>query len=251
MPVVDVGVGDHMDQLPRLQAGDLGQHVDQGGVLHHVPAVGGEHVLAALVEHRVQGPAGHVEGHGPGAGVEPHGVEVGVLVEAGEDPPGPGLVLQVVEHPVHLVHVPLRVVVLHPQLVAVGLPDGAALVRPGVPDAAVEVVDVVGLLLPDPQQLVQRGLEGHPSDGLHGELLPQVVAVHDAEALHRVGGAPVLPPGADGQVRVPGPVGQDVFAVLDEQFVGAAHGHGSLPDQAISTPFYQMDGEETRRKAAS
>ena len=45
--VVDVGVGDDVDQLARLQAGDLGKHVDQHRVLHHVPAVGGEHVLAS------------------------------------------------------------------------------------------------------------------------------------------------------------------------------------------------------------
>ena len=44
-----MGVGNDMDQLARLQAGDLGKEMDQGGVLHHVPAVGGEHVLGALM----------------------------------------------------------------------------------------------------------------------------------------------------------------------------------------------------------
>ena len=42
--------------------------------------------------------------------------------------------LEIVEHPVHLVKLPLGVAVLDSQLVAVGLADGAALVRPGVPD---------------------------------------------------------------------------------------------------------------------
>lgn len=47
--VVDMGVGNDVDQLARLQAGDLGKEMDQGSVLHHVPAVGGEHVLGALM----------------------------------------------------------------------------------------------------------------------------------------------------------------------------------------------------------
>ena len=37
VPVIDVGVGDDVDQLARLQPGDLGEHVDQRRVLHHVP----------------------------------------------------------------------------------------------------------------------------------------------------------------------------------------------------------------------
>ena len=45
MAVVNVGVRDHVDQLARLQPGHLGQHVNQHSILHHIPAVGGEHVL--------------------------------------------------------------------------------------------------------------------------------------------------------------------------------------------------------------
>ena len=224
MAVVDVGVGDDVDQLPRRQAGDPGKHVQEHGVLHHVPAVGSEHILAALVEHGVEHVSGDVEGHRPGAGVEAHVVEVVVVVEAGEDAPGGGVVLQIVEHPVHLVHLPLGVLVLDPQLVAVGLADGAVPVGPGVPDVGVEVADVVGLPLPDPQQLVHRVPKGHFSEGLDGKLLPEVVAVDNPEALDGVGGGPVGPPGPDRQVRVPGPVGQNLLAVGKEDFVGIAHG---------------------------
>ena len=72
VPVVDVAVSDHMDQLPRLQAGHLGHHVQERRVLHHVPAVGGKHVLRALVQDAVEGGSAHVEGHGVGAGVQGH-----------------------------------------------------------------------------------------------------------------------------------------------------------------------------------
>ena len=41
-------------------------------ILHHVPAVGGEHVLRALVQDAVEGVSAHVEGHGVGTGVQGH-----------------------------------------------------------------------------------------------------------------------------------------------------------------------------------
>ena len=42
----------------------------------------------------------------------------------------------------YLIHLALGVLVLYCQLIAVGLADGAALVRPSVPDVGVEVMDV-------------------------------------------------------------------------------------------------------------
>ena len=225
--VIDVGIGDDVDQLPRLQAGNLGQQVDQHRVLHHIPPVGGEHVLGPLVEDGVQGLPRDVKGHGVGAGVEGHLAQIVVVVQVGQNPPGGGVVLEIVEHPVHLVHVPLGVVVLHPQLVPIGLADGAGLIGPGIPDAAVQVVNVVGLLLPNPQQLIHSTFQVHPADGLDGKLLPEVVAVDQAEQLNGMGRGSILPPWADGQVRVPRTLGQDLPAVLLKKFIGFAHGFSS------------------------
>jgi len=72
VPVVDVAIGDDVDQLPGLKTGDLGDHGQQDGVLHHIPAVGGKHVLAALVQDGVESVPRHVEGHGVSTGVESH-----------------------------------------------------------------------------------------------------------------------------------------------------------------------------------
>ena len=218
-----MGIGDDVDQLAGLQAGGPGHHVDQDGVLDHVPVVGRQHILGPLVQNGVESAAGDVEGHGIGAGIQGHLVEVLEVVDIGEDAAGGGVVAQVVQHPVHLVKLPLGILVLHPQLIAVGLADGAGLVGPAVPDVAPEVVNVVGLLLPDPQQLVDAGFEIGAADGENGKLLPQVIAVDDAEFLHRVGRSTVLPLGADVLVCVPHPVFQDVPAVLLKYFIGAAH----------------------------
>ena len=60
--------------------------------------------------------------------------------------------------------------------------------------------------------------------GRDGDLPPEIVAVHEAESLYGVGALPILPAGADGQSRVPGAVGEDLLAVLDEYLVGVTHG---------------------------
>ena len=63
MPVIDVGVGYHVDKLPGLEAGDLGHHHGEHGILHHVPVVGRQHVLGTLVQNGVEPVPGDVEGH--------------------------------------------------------------------------------------------------------------------------------------------------------------------------------------------
>ena len=146
------------------------------------------------------------------------------VVDVRQYPARGGVVLQIVEHPVHLVELALGVLVLHAQLVAVGLAYGARLVRPLVPDVAAQVLYVVGLLLPDPEQLVNGALPIGAAYRENGELPAQVVAVHDAEFLDRVRGrAVVLPARTDLLLRVPKAVFEDVPAVFYEDFVGVAH----------------------------
>ena len=223
VPVIDVAVGDHMHQLAHLQAGHLGHHVGQHRVLHHIPVVGGEHILAALVENGVQGVAGDVEGHRVGAGIQVHFVQVLEIVDIGQDAAGGGVVLQVIQHPIHLVEHALLVLVLDAQLVTVGLADGAVRSRPFVPDVAAQVADAVGLLLPDPQQFVHSCFPVGPAEGQDGELLLQIVAIDDAEFFNGVGGRAVLPVGTDVLVGVPDAVVKDLLNVLHKDLIGVAH----------------------------
>ena len=228
VPVVDVGVGDDVDQFSGLIAAGSGQGDDQKAVLHHVPVGGGEHVLAALVQNGVQPVAADIEGHGVGTGVEAHLAQVVVVVEVGHNAAAGRVVLQLPDYPIHLIHIALRVVVLHPQLIAVGLADSALVVSPGIPYVAAQLVNVVGFLLPDPQQLIQSGLPIGAANGENGELLGQIVAVDYAEFVDGVGRGAVLPAGPDLLVGVPDALGQNVLAVLNKYLIGVAHGLISL-----------------------
>ena len=58
--------------------------------------------------------------------------------------------LQIIDHPMGVMHHSLLILMLYTQLIAVCLTDGAVFIRPLIPDMAVKVVDIVGLLLPNP-----------------------------------------------------------------------------------------------------
>ena len=126
------------------------------------------------------------------------------IIEIGEDAAGSGVVLQVVEDSVHLVHRLLALVelVLNAQLIAVCLADGAFFVSPLVPNMAAQLGNQVGLLLPDPQQLVQGGLPVGAAQGHQRELLFQIVAIDHAELLNGMGGSAIGPLRAHFQILI-------------------------------------------------
>ena len=132
--------------------------------------------------------------------------------------------LQVPEHLVHLIHVPLGIVVLDPQLIAVGLADGAVFIRPGIPDAGPQIVDVVAFCLPDPEQLIDGGLPVSPPQRQDREFFREIVAVYNPELLDRMGGSPILPARANLTVGVPNAVVENITTVLNKDFVCSAHG---------------------------
>ena len=72
MAVVDVRIGNHVDELARNKAADLGQHVHQNRVLHHILVVCSQHVLGPLVQNRIERVAADVECHAVGARIQCH-----------------------------------------------------------------------------------------------------------------------------------------------------------------------------------
>ena len=77
-------------------------------------------------------------------------MKVGKIVQIRHYPARAGVVLQVEQHAVHHVELPLLILVLHAHLIAVCLSYGAVFVSPRVPDVAVQIVNVVRFFLPDP-----------------------------------------------------------------------------------------------------
>ena len=143
------------------------------------------------------------------------------------------MVLEVEQHSVHLVELALGIDVLNAQLIAVRLTDGAVLIRPAVPDMALEIMDIIALLLPDPQQLVNAALKKDLAQRHDRELLTEIIAIHHAELLDRMGGRVIVAPvRAHVHPFVGKAVLNNILTIRDKTLVSIAHTHPSF--------FYQL-----------
>ena len=177
MTVIDMGIGDHMQQLAGNHIDGLRDHHQQDGILAHVPVVCGQNVLTALVENHVERrfvilrTLRHVIRHAVRTRIQVHLGQVAKHIGVRHNAAAVRRMLQVIQHAVHLVKVALGIMALLPNLVAVSLADGAGLVGPLIPNMAVEVMHVIGLLLIDPQDLIHGRFEGRTTQGKRGKLL--------------------------------------------------------------------------------
>ena len=154
-----------MDQLPCLHAAHLGQHMEQYRILAHIPVVGCQHILRALVEDAVQGQHitvflfGHIKSHAVCARIQIHLMKILMHIDVRHDTPAVRIILQIVDHTVRLIHHSFFILMFYPHLVAVCFSDRSGLIRPAVPDMAFQFMHIVRLFLPDPQHFVYTALD--------------------------------------------------------------------------------------------
>ena len=224
-----MGVGDHMQQLAGNHIDRLRDHHQQNGVLAHVPVVRGQNVLAALVENHIEcrlivlRALRDVIGHAVRARVQVHLGQVAKHIGVRHNAAAVRRVLKVVQHTVHLVEIALGIVALLANLVPVGLADRAGLVSPLIPNMAVEVMHVIGLLLIYPQDLVHGRFEGRAAQGERRELLAQVVARRNAKVFNGIGRGAVLPHRTDLLALGGGAMVQNVAAHGYKLLISLAH----------------------------
>ena len=229
MAIIDMGIRDHVYQLSGLHVTYLSDHHEKQSVLRYVPVVGGQYIVASLVQDGIQGKSvfafflDHVEGHGIGARIQAHFVQILMHIDVSHDPTAVRIVFKIVKHPVHLIHHAFFVLMLYTQLVAIGLADGTVFVCPAVPDMAAQIFNIVGFFLPDPEDLVKSVFEACLSQGQGGEFFPQVVAVDYAETFYGVGKASVVPFRSYFFAFCAAAVVEDVTAHGFEYFICFAH----------------------------
>ena len=151
--------------------------MDQNRILAHIPVIGCQYILRALIENTVQSQHiavlffCHIKRHAISAGIQIHLMEILMYIEIGHNPAAVRIVFQVINHPVHLIHHSFLILMLYTHLVTIGFADGTAFVRPAVPDVAFQFMDVIGFLLPDPQKLIHTALNGRPPESKGRKLL--------------------------------------------------------------------------------
>ena len=199
VPVIDVSIGNHVNESAGLHADGLSNHHEENAVLNDVPVVGGQDVLRTLVENGVKSELiatfflSDIEGHTPGARIEIHLVKIGVVVDAGENATAEWGVFEIPEHAVDLIHLAFFVLMLDAQLVAIGFADATIGICPFVPNVGVQVMDVVGLFLPNPKDLVGGRLDCGAAQGDGREFLLEIVASANTKLLDSVGWRAIFP----------------------------------------------------------
>ena len=223
MTVVNMRVAYDVYEFADFKSAHLREHMKKHGVLHDVPVVCREGVLASLVQNAVEFVSRDVERHRVRARVEVHFVQVLEVVDVGEYAPRLRIVFKVVKHSVHLVEFAFGIYALFAELIAVRLADRARFVRPTVPDMRIEVVHVVALFLPNPKNLVDCGFESGAAKGDNRKLFCEVVSVDDTELLYCVRRRSVKPLGAHFEVFVADSVVEYVAASFDKYLICEAH----------------------------
>ena len=223
VPVIDMGIGNHMQKFSRLKAGNLSKHHGENCILHDIPVVGSEHILRTLVQDGVELPATDIECHGIGAGIKSHLTEIRKIINVGHDSAGGGIVFQVPDDFVNLIHISLRIMVFDTKLITVCFADRTRLVCPGIPDAGTKIMHIIALCLPDPEKLIDGGFPKGPADGENREFFCKIVPVDNPEAFDGVSRRAVFPTRTDRQICIPYTVIENITTILNKYLVSSAH----------------------------
>ena len=157
-------VSHHMKQFSCLHITYLSHHHKQKGILAYIPVICCKNILGTLIEDCIQSQLitsrclCHIKGHRICTGVQIHFMEILMHINICHDPAAEGIILQIIDYPVHLIHHAFLILMLHTKLVSISLPNGTLLICPAVPDMAVKIMDIIGFLLPDPEDFIHSTL---------------------------------------------------------------------------------------------
>ena len=227
--IVNVSVGNHVNKLASFHAANLCNHHQQDCVLANIPVVSGKNVLATLNKQQVKRwfvltwLLSNVIDCVECARVEVHLGEVGKGVQIGHNTTAERILFEILEYAIHLVIIAVSIVRNLSNLITVSFANGARLISPRIPDVRVEVVNVVGLLLVNPQNLVHGALESGTAKRQRRKLLTQIVAIADAKLLDCVCGSTVFPGRANFLALGGGAVFNNVGAHINKNAICFAH----------------------------
>ena len=118
-------------------------------------------------------------------------------IDIGKDSAAERIVFQIIDDTVHLIHHAFLVLMLLCKLITVRLTDRTVLIRPLIPDSTLQIMDIVGFSLSDPEHLLRTGLDRSLTKRDRREFLRQIITVDHTKLLDRVSTRSVLPVRAD------------------------------------------------------
>ena len=103
------------------------------------------------------------------------------------------IILQIINHPVHLIHHTFLILVLHAELIAICLSNRTGLIRPFIPHRTIQIMNIIRLPLPNPKHLFCTSLNRGLTQRNGRELLRQIITIDDTKLLNRIGTCPIFP----------------------------------------------------------
>ena len=103
------------------------------------------------------------------------------------------IILQIINHAVYLIHHAFFILMLHLHLITISFSDRTILISPTVPDMTVQIINIIRLLLPDPEHLIHTALDPGSSKSQCRKFLRQVIAVDHSKFLNGICRCSVLP----------------------------------------------------------
>ena len=79
----------------------------------------------------------HIKGHAVCTRIQIHLMQILMHINIGQDPAAERIIFQIINHPVHLIHHSLTILMFLCQLIAVRFSDGTVFICPFIPDGTV------------------------------------------------------------------------------------------------------------------
>ena len=111
----------------------------------------------------------------------------------------------------------------HTHLITVCLADGTILICPLIPDRTVQIMNIIGLALPDPQHLIRCTLDSCLSKRQCRKLLREIIPVHNTKLLHCISITAVLPLRTNLLALRTAAVIKDIPAHINKHLICVAH----------------------------
>ena len=113
------------------------------------------------------------------------------------------------------------------KLITVGFANRSGFIRPRIPNVAMEVMDVIRFLLPNPKQFIQAAFECGAANRKNWQFFLQIITVYNAKFLDGMSRSPIRPMGTDGIIGIPNSVLQNILHIINKNTV--CTWHGNLP----------------------
>ena len=220
---------DHMYKFAHLHIAYLREHMKQHSILAYIPVICRQHILGTLVQDSVQCQLVaalffcHIERHAVCTRIQIHLMKILMYIDIRHDPAAVRIILQIIEYTVYLIHHSFFVDMLYAHLIAVCLPDRSIFICPAVPDVTVQIVDIIGFFLPDPQKLVRTAFDPGSSECQCREFFSQIIPVHHTKFFYSIRRSPVFPSRTYLFSFCAGSIINDVPAHLYKNFVCITH----------------------------